>query len=60
MIGGLSDPLSDGVDLAALRGRVAMVEAELVAAQATRDQFASETERLRVDKQRLRARKPTR
>jgi hypothetical protein len=37
-----------------------MVEAELVAAQATRDQLTSEIERLRVDKQWLRARKPTR
>jgi chromosome segregation ATPase len=49
---------SDGVELelAALRGRVAMVEAELVAARATRDQLAGETERLRVDNQRLQAR----
>jgi hypothetical protein len=53
-----SDAGSDGVELelAALRGRVAMVEAELVAARATRDQLAAEFERLRVDNQRLRAR----
>jgi len=55
---GRSEARSDGVELelAALRGRVAMVEAELVAARATRDQFAAEFERLRVDNQRLRAR----
>jgi chromosome segregation ATPase len=55
---GPSEAGSDGVEveLAALRGRVVMVEAELVAARATRDQLAAEFERLRVDNQRLRAR----
>jgi hypothetical protein len=55
---GRSVARSDGVELelAVLRGRVAMVEAELVAARATRDQLAAQVERLRVDNQRLRAR----
>jgi transposase len=44
------------VELAALRGRVTMVEAELVTARATHDQLAAEVERLRVDNQRLRTR----
>jgi hypothetical protein len=54
---GRSVARSDGVqlELAALRGRVA-VQAELVAARATRDQLAAEFERLRVDNQRLRPR----
>ena len=58
MTHGPSVARSDGVELelAALRGRVAMVEAELVAARATRDQLTAEFERLRVDNQRLRSR----
>jgi hypothetical protein len=44
------------VELAALGGRVTMVEAELVTARATHDQLAAEVERLRVDNQRLRTR----
>lgn len=44
------------VELAALRGRVTMVEAEPVTARATHDQLAAEVERLRVDNQRLRTR----
>jgi len=44
------------LELAALGGRVTMVEAELVTAQATHDQLAAEVERLRVDNQRLRTR----
>ena len=58
MTHGRSVARSDGaeLELAALRGRVATVEAELVAARATRDQLAGEVERLRVDNQRLRAR----
>jgi transposase len=55
---GRSDACGSGVEveLAALGGRVAMLEAELVAARPTRDQLAAEVERLRVDNQRLRAR----
>jgi regulator of replication initiation timing len=53
---GRSDSLSDGVELPALRGLVARVEAELLAVRAARDQLAGEVERLRVDNQRLRAR----
>jgi hypothetical protein len=60
MTRGRSDPLSDslshGVELAALRGQVAMVEAKSPAVRAARDQLAAEVERLRVDDQRLRAR----
>ena len=43
-----SDPCGSGVkvELAALGGRVTMVEAELVTAQATHDQLAAEVERL--------------
>jgi hypothetical protein len=44
-----SDPCGSGVEveLAALGGRVTIVEAELVTARATRDQLAAEVERLR-------------
>jgi hypothetical protein len=48
MTRGLSGPLSDGVELAALRGRVAMVEAKLVAVRAARHRLAPEVEQLRV------------
>jgi transposase len=53
-----SDPCGSGVEveLAALRGRVTMVEAEIVTARATHDQLAAEVERLRMDNQRLRTR----
>jgi transposase len=56
MTRGLSDAFSDRVELAAPRGQVAMVEAELLAVRAACDQLAGEVERLRVDNQRLRAR----
>jgi hypothetical protein len=53
-----SDARSDGVELelAALRGRVAMVEAELVALRAARDQLATEVERLSSENRRLQSR----
>ena len=56
MTHGLSDARSDDVELAGLRGRVAMVQAKLLAVRAAHDQLAGEVERLRVDNQRLRAR----
>jgi len=44
----LSDPLSDGVELATLRGQVAMVKPTFWRVRAARDHLAAEVEQLRV------------
>jgi len=48
--------LKDNAEVAVLRERVAMVEAQFRAVRAERDRLAGEVERLRVDNQRLQTR----